>query len=57
MDDLKLAHAIFDYFSECYTKKDFIQLREKMYTIIEQLIEEDILPTILRIEQRKDELI
>ena len=56
MNDLKLAHAIFDYYAECYTKKDFILLREKMYTIIEQIIEEDILPTILRIEQRKDEM-
>ena len=56
MNDLKLAHAIFDYYSECYTMAQLEEQAVKMCKIINQIVEEDIKPAILRIEQRKDEL-
>ena len=42
MNDLKLAHAIFDYFSECYTMAQLEEEAVKMCEIINQIVEEDI---------------
>ena len=50
---MSLIHAIFNYFSDCYTMNEFEILKSKLKRTVDQILEEDVIPAIESIEQRK----
>lgn len=50
---MSLIHAVFNYFSDCYTMNDFEILKSKLRRTVDQILEEDVIPAIESIETRK----
>ena len=50
---MSLIHAVFNYFSDCYSMNDFEILKSKLRRTVDQILEEDVIPAIESIEHRK----
>lgn len=51
---MSLIHAIFNYFSDCYTMNEFEILKSKLKRTVDQILEEDVIPAIEAVEIRKE---
>lgn len=50
---IMLAHAVFNFFSECYSTQDFNSKVEMLSAIITQIINNDVLPVVRSIEENR----
>lgn len=51
---MSLIHAVFNYFSDCYTMNEFEILKSKLKRTVDQILDEDVIPAIESIEKERE---